>query len=78
MYVSVDVVAPTKIEGFSYINSGGYEEKVKLDGDDMIIIEDDGGCTSYIFIEDIPKLIKALEAAYKHVNGLDNTGVGYF
>lgn len=61
----VDKVEQEDIEGFSYINSNGDEEKVVLDGT-VVKLEDGEGCESWFYIRDIPNLIIALQAAYDH------------
>lgn len=70
MYQRVDVDSkedPT-FEGYSYLNKLGDIEKVSVANDFMgivdIIIDDE---TIGIYLEDVPKLIKALEAARKYM-----------
>lgn len=66
MYKQVDLEeVEVELEGFSYLNKHGTEEYVKFYPNSqfgMIQILYNVG----IFIEDIPKLQKALEAAYNH------------
>ena len=67
MFKRVDITGNEKLEGFSYINKEGDEEFVSLpDGPYNIVTisaDEDGVC---IYKEDIPKLIKALEAVYNY------------
>jgi len=66
MFKRVDVTGDEKLDGFSYINKDGVEESVSLpDGGDVVAISVDNYKT-YIYKEDIPKLIKALEAVYNY------------
>ena len=58
----------TAIEGFSYMNSDDQEERVSIVGEDNIVnleytYEQP---MSSVYVDDIPKLIKALQAAYNH------------
>lgn len=71
MYIRVDVEdTEEEIEGFSYINKDGEEEVVIANGADPYIeICTDGYSDVPIYYEDIPNLIKALKAAYKHNTG---------
>jgi hypothetical protein len=61
----VDKVEQEDIEGFTYVNYNGDEEKVVLDGT-VVKLEDGEGCESWFYIRDIPNLIIALQAAYDH------------
>ncbi len=58
------------LEGFSYISDGGDLETVELIGGNSskshVIITNDCGCNVDIYTVDIPKLIKALQAAYDY------------
>jgi len=66
MFKRVDITGDEELEGFSYINKDGDEESVSLpDGIDVVTISVDNYKT-YIYKEDIPKLIKALEAVYNY------------
>ena len=66
MFKRVDVTGNEKLEGFSYLNQDGDEESVSLpDCIDFVTISVDNYKT-YIYKEDIPKLIKALEAVYNY------------
>ena len=72
MYVSVDDdQAPTFTEGYCYTNQNGAVEYVKMDGNinvdyRTVYVEDSMGQYCEIYANDIPKLIKALQAAYDH------------
>jgi len=68
MFLPVDGNLDTSIEGFIYTNREQCTEYVIL-YDKTIEIQDSSECKCCIYIEDIPKLIKALEAAYKHQKG---------
>jgi hypothetical protein len=66
MFKRVDVTGNERLEGFSYINKDGDEESVSLpDGINVVTISVDNYKT-YIYKEDVPKLIKALEAVYNY------------
>lgn len=68
--VDVEVGETEELEGFCYANKNGFTERVTFKSRGVVRIEDsneDG--MSDIYIEDIPKLIKALEAAYKEKIG---------
>lgn len=64
MYKRVD--APqSDLEGFSYLNKNGNEEYVKVENTNWAnIFIIDGGVD--VYYEDIPNLIKALQAAYDY------------
>lgn len=67
MYKNIDDENPT-YEGFYYCNKFGHKEYVKLHSIENIVeitleLEDDG---TQIYKEDIPKLIRALQAAYDY------------
>lgn len=63
MYKRVD--DSEEIEGFSYENKEFDLAIVSYQDDDLIQI-DEGGLTTLVYTEDIPKLIKALQAAYDY------------
>lgn len=67
MFKRVDVTGDEKLEGFSYLNKEGEEEFVSLpygiDGVINISIDKEIVC---VYKEDLPKLIKALEAVYNY------------
>ena len=68
MFVRVDDNSNVEVEGFSYLTKTGLEEKVKLTSDYYVTIwESAERRTIDIYTEDIPKLIKALQAAYDHI-----------
>lgn len=67
MFVRVDENDDTCIEGFSYLNRDMDEEKVEIYSNDLVEIAASGDHRVAIFSEDIPKLIKALQAAYDHI-----------
>lgn len=66
MYKRVDgTVGDEELEGFSYLNLFDEEEFVTVVGDDIVAVRI--GCSSvHVFDQDIPKLIKALQAAYDY------------
>lgn len=68
MFKRVDITGNERIEGFSYINKDGDEESVSLpDGpSNVITLLFTDGEDVYVYKEDIPKLIKALEAVYNY------------
>jgi hypothetical protein len=67
MFKRVDIVDNEKLKGFSYINKDGDEESVSLPvglyGLVDISVDDN---EVRVYKEDIPKLIKALEAVYNY------------
>jgi hypothetical protein len=68
MFVRIDEEPDTEIEGYSFLNLDGGEELVIYNGLGMyptVTIRHVYTPTCEIFIEDIPKLIKALEAVMK-------------
>jgi hypothetical protein len=66
MFKRVDrEVQPENIEGYSYENKHGYEEKVVMKEGWVNVTQSDETFIE-IYYEDIPNLIKALQAAYKH------------
>jgi hypothetical protein len=68
MFVRIDEEPDTEIEGYSFLNLDGEEELVIYNGLSMyptVTIRQVYTLTCEIFIEDIPKLIKALEAVMK-------------
>lgn len=69
-YKRVDTIEPREYDGYSYINRDGAEEfitmKFTYKHDQYVEIEDDCGAVVKIYRQDIPSLIKALEAAYNH------------
>ena len=66
MFVRVDEADKEPIEGFSYFNLDGDEEQVALCGNCVNIVDSMFDFAS-VYVEDIPKLIKALQAAYDHI-----------
>lgn len=57
----------TDVAGFSYENKSGFLEFVhKEDADGVCVVQDSNRCKAYVYKEDIPKLILALQAAYDH------------
>jgi len=71
MIKHIDKDYDATIEGFAYTNQDGDIEEVVYDWD-MVTIRygcEDGGSCSEIYINDIPKLIKALQAAYDYRQG---------
>jgi len=67
MYKRVDVEDEV-VEGFSYRNHHGEIEIVGLDLESTLYvsINSSEGDVVHLYKEDIPKLIKALQAAYDH------------
>lgn len=67
MFKRVDIVDNEKLKGFSYINKDGDEESVSLPvrPSNIVTISIDR-CDSVVYKDDIPKLIKALEAVYNY------------
>lgn len=67
MFKRVDVTGNEKLEGFSYINKDGEEESVSLPiGFYGLVVISVNGNKVRIYKDDIPKLIKALEAVYNY------------
>lgn len=70
MYKRVDIDEQESIDGFSYNNYDGDLEIVKFFGTEAVTLVYGDSCqVATIYIEDIPKLVKALEAAYEHIIG---------
>ena len=68
MFVRVDLEdTKPSIEGFSYENEDGDLEKVVVDGSPAVVVQDNANGSVTIYQTDIPKLIKALQAAYDHI-----------
>ena len=71
MFKRVDVEKGGEvIEGFSYVNSDGDEERVAfLSNVDNVVDLQYYNRTpmSSVYVDDIPKLIKALQAAHKYI-----------
>lgn len=65
----VDVEGDVKIEGYSYENICGGIEHVTIPDKGVVDVWAEADYVS-IYTEDIPKLIKALEAAYNHKEGI--------
>lgn len=63
----MDITGNEKLEGFSYLNRDGDEEFVSLPvvPSNLSTISIDTGKV-VVYKEDIPKLIKALEAVYNY------------
>ncbi len=67
MYKSVDQPSEQNIEGFSYMNKNGKTELVVLYQNWVsLAFEEDMSDMNQIYYQDIPKTIKALEAAHAH------------
>jgi hypothetical protein len=66
MLKRVDTDVETKITGFSYLNQDGCEESVSFNDSSSLTlaVSLDQDSEQWIYKEDIPKLIKALQAAY--------------
>jgi hypothetical protein len=69
MFINIGEKPAEPIEGFVYTNRSGDEEFVHVGPHvgDGVDIEDSTTKKVTIFTEDIPKLIKALQAAYSHL-----------
>ena len=71
MFVCVDECEGGEVDGFSYTNKFGALELVKcgtLEDEAVEIVDSSSGLVE-IYYEDIPRLIKALKAAYKYKTG---------
>lgn len=68
MFKFVDDGADTPISGYAYINLDGIVENVGLLNGDIVHINVSGEYVA-IYVNDVPKLILALQAAYDHVKG---------
>lgn len=68
MFKRVDVDNDV-IEGFSYFNRTNNEERVEINrsGAYIKLKEGEDQDMSIVYFQDIPKLIKALQAAYDHI-----------
>lgn len=66
MFKRVDTEETDELQGFEYENQCGDKERVVLEFDGVRITESDDGPLSIVFYEDIPLLIKALQAAFVH------------
>lgn len=71
MFKRVDDSAANPIRGFSYVSKSRIQEGVRLDDSTVeIIYVENEGPNSSIYYEDIPLLIKALQAAYDYKKGV--------
>lgn len=74
MYISVDDTGDGEVvQGFQYTNKRGVVERVHINDEGSYIrsvsMRDEADEeVSILYIEDIPKLIKALQMAYNHIN----------
>lgn len=71
MFIDIEDNSPAPVEGYCYTNRDGSMEYVRLGTanqqfGDTIYIEDNLEQSCEIYTKDIPKLIKALQAAYNH------------
>ena len=66
MFKHVDITSSEKRKGFSYLNRDGDEEFVSLPNGPYNIVTIYTDENVDIYKEDIPKLIKALEAVYNY------------
>lgn len=64
----IDLDEDAEYEGFSYYNCDGYEEHVKF-GEDIVLYIGDDDAEYPVYVDDVPKLIKALQAAYDFKKG---------
>ena len=69
MFKRVDVEETDELQGFEYENQCGDKERVVLEFDGVRLTERDDGPLYIVFYEDIPNLIKALQAAFVHYTG---------
>ena len=71
MFERVDVEESGEVlEGFSYLNMNDEEERVFFDSNDNDIVDlqyYNKMPMSSVYVDDIPKLIKALQAAHKYI-----------
>ena len=72
MFKRVDVEKDDEvIEGFSYVNMDGDEERVAFlsNVDNVVDLQyyNRTPMSSVVYVDDIPKLIKALQAAHKYI-----------
>lgn len=68
MYKKIDETIE-RIEGFEYSNKFGAIERVKFLHDTVVFEDDEGDELRAFYLDDIPKLIKALQAAYDYKKG---------
>jgi len=67
MFKRIDEPESGPVQGFSYANEDGLLEHVTLpDHHDVVSVTDGENRNSNFYKSDIPKLIKALQAAYDH------------
>lgn len=64
MYKRVDGSQEVEITGFSYSNKHGHVEVVKVNHGCTYVAVQEGDKEVFIYDEDIPKLIKALQEAH--------------
>lgn len=57
------------LEGFSYLNQDGDVEAVRFYSASMVDLVFSGENVAAIYIHDIPNMVKALTATYKHHTG---------
>lgn len=69
MYKRVDDVCEEELEGFVYSNLYSEDEYVTLGSDTVTINAYDTKVGIYTL--DVPKLVRALKAAYKHQTGAE-------
>lgn len=73
MYKRVDgtVLEEPSFDGFSYINKDGKEESVEINLGIFDVVSINLYCCekAHVYLEDIPNLIKALQATYNHIKG---------
>lgn len=67
MFIPIDdAPKPEPIEGYTYTNIHGSVERVRII--DLVVVQiEESSNDNRIWVEDIPKLIKALNAAYMYV-----------
>ncbi len=73
MFINIEDNSPIPVEGYCFINQDDRVEYVRLgtsseqyDYGDTVYIEDSLGDSCEVYVVDIPKIIKTLQAAYDH------------
>jgi CRISPR/Cas system CMR-associated protein Cmr3 (group 5 of RAMP superfamily) len=70
MFKNIDKKADERLEGFCYESYDGTLEHVAFGSDTSITITDSCYDKVEIHVDDIPKLIKALQLSYEHLKAL--------
>lgn len=72
-YKRIDIDEDDMYEGWAFENTDGEEVRVSIPSNNIIELNIDGYANEiYFVVEDIPKLIKALRAAYDYGEGYSN------